>query len=142
MNLNEVARMRAEVRVKQPANFAPVKPATDDQVDAMRHAVHALNVRVLAAPTVARPGRLERFSDWRRAHYVADQLMRVAAILAGAAALLALVGAALFWFVSTFAQAMLLVGGGIVLVTLLGALLARTGSPKSGWGFHWSKCDH
>lgn len=140
METTDLARMRAATAAKRPADVTRAEPLT-------LHAVRAVR-RSVAQPA---GGRLARFNGWRRDHYVADQLMRVAAILTGGLALGALViGLAIAAIRALIAgmggmaavgTALLSVAGTIAVLCLLGALLGRkSDGHRDGYGFHWTKC--
>jgi hypothetical protein len=112
-----------------------------------RHA-RVLGIHPRPAVVLPPPGRLARFNGWRRDHYVADQLMRVAAIATVAAlvvggivaGLVALAQWALGELSGVFAGAGL--GAVVLLLLVLAVLPGGTGSGKPGYGFHWSRCKH
>lgn len=147
---NDLARIRAEVKAKRPAEAWPMRHGGDHQVDALRYAVHAVNVRPIARPPApTAPGRVARFHAWRRRHYVADQALRVVAILAGAVGLLGLVGfllaLALTSLLNGIDSGTLAAGVGLLVVLLAAGFLLSSSAPtgqRKGYGFHWSKCDH
>jgi hypothetical protein len=139
MQPRENALIRA--RVARPPDLTTKAPAP-----VRLTAVRAV-ARPLRAVPVARPGRVARFHDWRRRHYAADQLMRVAAILIGGALGLAIATRLLFWALAALLGPILAVLAGIVGIAVglailfaLASVLSDDDGHKGGWGFHYSRC--
>lgn len=134
MDRTELARARAATLNRRPAEVLRAEPLT------------LTAVRAVPRPVVPAPGRLAHFRAWRREHYVADQALRVLAILAGLATVLALLvgaGWALFHFygdsIAAFAGACAALG--VLAVVIVLAAAASSKPDHSGdYGFHWSKC--
>jgi hypothetical protein len=107
---------------------------------------HVLHGRPVPAPVA--PGRLTRFNDWRKSHYVADQAMRVVLVLLlgalAVAVLLSIVVALISWALGKLSDGLAgagVGGGALLLVLLVAAIASRRGGHKhSGHGWHYTKC--
>lgn len=127
MERTELARARAETLAKRPAEVIRAEPVT------------LTAVRAMPRPLVHR----RTFGEWRRDHYVADQAMRVVAILLGMFALAALAGVLLLWFIGSVVNGASLKAGGAVVALLVVAYLIVSLAKRrehSGYGYHWTKC--
>lgn len=149
--MSELEAIRRDLHRKRPACTVRAAPVRHGGHRPAQPGVHGIvtGLRALPAePVRPAPGRIARFHAWRREHYVADQLMRVACIAVGAAVALAVVVAVLVavasWVVGQLSGLLAGVAGGggaVVLILLAAAVLSRRRSGgHSGEGWHYGKC--
>lgn len=103
-------------------------------------------INVVAAP-LNRTTRRQRLAAWRTEHYAADQAIRVGLILGAILGMLASAAVALFLVVELLAGTIAPLVGGLAFLAIAAALLtvafrAPSRRGHSGYGFHYSKCDH
>lgn len=156
--MSDLERIPPDLRGRTPARTVRASPVRlSAEVGPVRHGGPAprlsaeVRYRPQSAPVV-RESALSRFGDWRRRHYVADQLLRVALLCAAAGVALAGVFAgvamAIKWALGEISGA--LAGGtagaagvillGIGILLLAGRRSGGSGHGHSGHGWHYTKC--
>lgn len=145
--MTEMEQVRRDLRGNLPARVVRASPTVATRRPATAH------LRPLPARPVATPPATG-LRAWLAEHYVADQLLRVAAVLLTVLAVLAalLAGVALLvrWLLGQITGVFAGAGAGVVGLLVAVALLAAAfgarsrsgGGAHSGYGWHYGKCRH